>query len=681
MISDFSGSNLLEMPTARFAPEGEFAFTSGRVSPYFTNAVTVQPVPWLEGVLHYTDIQNRLYGPKNFSGGQHYIDKGFDLKLRLLEESSSFPQVAVGFRDIAGTGLFSSEFIVLSRRYYDLDFTLGLGWGNMGTRGQIPNPFGLLSSRFKTRTIKAGEGGNITGQYFRGERASIIGGIAYRTPISGLTIKLELDGNRYQSEPLGNQFKVASPVNLGLTYSYNDWLDLSVGVERGNTLMAQIELHSNLHKSSGMPKFDPPPEKIKLRDLSADVAAARPRTAIDGKDPAQRLTQALEAQGYQVDGVSIEGRRATVVASQGSFRSAPRAVGRAAGIMANEAPPEVEELRYVNLEAGLESSRVTLLRKDLENAAQYQGSPEEIGVHARVEAPGRSRDIPDRQGRYPYFDWNWSPAMRHQIGGPDSPYFYQIFLRLEGELQLTRGLSASGAFAFDIHNNFDSLKLPSDSQLPHVRSDIKNYLKQGKNGVNRLELDYLTNLGSNWYGRASAGIFEEMFGGIGTEVLYKPFGQRWALGADINRVRQRDYDERFDFRSYKITTGHADYYYQLPYYNTLAQVSVGRYLAGDKGITLDLSRRFDSGVVLGAFVTRTNVSAAQFGEGSFDKGIYISIPIDMLSFYSSRSSMGMTWHPLTRDGGQRLVMGKRLYPLLHDSGPEALTRDWAQLLD
>ena len=49
---------------------------------------------------------------------QTYKDKGFDFKLRLLKESSFLPQVAVGFRDIAGSGTFSAEYLVASKFYY-----------------------------------------------------------------------------------------------------------------------------------------------------------------------------------------------------------------------------------------------------------------------------------------------------------------------------------------------------------------------------------------------------------------------------------------------------------------------------------------------------------------------------------------------------------------------------------
>lgn len=52
-----------------------------------------------------------------FSGDQTYKDKAFDLKLRLWEESYWLPQVAVGARDIGGTGLFDAEYLVASKAW------------------------------------------------------------------------------------------------------------------------------------------------------------------------------------------------------------------------------------------------------------------------------------------------------------------------------------------------------------------------------------------------------------------------------------------------------------------------------------------------------------------------------------------------------------------------------------
>ena len=97
-----------------------------------------------------------------------------------------------------------------------------------------------------------------------------------------------------------------------------------------------------------------------------------------------------------------------------------------------------------------------------------------------------------------------------------------------------------------------------------------------------------------------------MFGGVGGELLFRPLGSRWAIGFELNRVRQRDYDQLFSFRNYEVTTGHVDWYYKLPFYNVTTKISAGQYLAGDRGVTIDVSRRFGSGAVFGVFATKTN---------------------------------------------------------------------------
>jgi hypothetical protein len=171
-----------------------------------------------------------------------------------------------------------------------------------------------------------------------------------------------------------------------------------------------------------------------------------------------------------------------------------------------------------------------------------------------------------------------------------------------------------------------------------------------------------------------------MYGGYGGEVLLRPFGSRLAVGLDLNYVRQRDFDQLFTFRDYTVTTGHLSVYYALPIFDLLAQVHVGRYLAGDYGATYELSRRFSSGVRVGGFFTLTDVPFEVFGEGSFDKGFFIAVPLDLLSTRSSTNGASFGFRPLTKDGGQRLSISPRLYDHTSGGNLDGIVRDWDQLL-
>jgi hypothetical protein len=121
-------------------------------------------------------------------------------------------------------------------------------------------------------------------------------------------------------------------------------------------------------------------------------------------------------------------------------------------------------------------------------------------------------------------------------------------------------------------------------------------------------------------------------------------------------------------------------YYDIPKTGVLVAAHVGTYLAGDRGVTFEVSRRFDSGMRVGAWATFTNVTPQQFGEGSFDKGFFITIPFDLFFRQSSPAQGIFAFRPLTRDGGQRLVVSPRLYDLTLDQSLEGITRDWPQLL-
>ena len=233
---------------------------------------------------------------------------------------------------------------------------------------------------------------------------------------------------------------------------------------------------------------------------------------------------------------------------------------------------------------------------------------------------------------------------------------------------------------FDLFNNFDEFANPSVSKIPKVRSDIQEYLSEGQNNIARFKLDYLWSPTKNTFARLDLGYLEEMFGGFGGELYYRPFMSNFSTSIQIHKVRQREYRQRFGFRDYKITTGHLGLYYDF-YGGIQSQLLIGRYLAGDKGATLDLSRRFQNGFTLGVFATKTDLSSEEFGEGSFDKGFYFSIPTD--SFFNDfrQGDISFGLHPLTKDGGAMLNHMNSLYTLYGDTNINSVKRDWSSIND
>jgi hypothetical protein len=169
-----------------------------------------------------------------------------------------------------------------------------------------------------------------------------------------------------------------------------------------------------------------------------------------------------------------------------------------------------------------------------------------------------------------------------------------------------------------------------------------------------------------------------MYGGLSTELLWKPVTSRLGLGVEANYVRKRDYDQPLGVQNYTVFTGHASAYYDFGG-GYQGQLDVGRYLAGDLGATFSMDRVFDNGWEVGAFFTLTDVSAADFGEGSFDKGIRFEIPLSWFLGKPSRQKLGTTIRPIQRDGGQRLIVPGRLYGQVRDAHAEALKGQWSRV--
>ncbi len=139
---------LIQMPTARMLPAGSLAFNWSDVDPYQRGSIIGQPFDWFEASYQYTDVNNALYSlTPEFSGNQSYKDKGFDIKLRLLKETALLPAIAVGMRDLAGTNVFSAEYFVASKRFNNIDISLGMGWGTYANHG-IKNPIRYLGDHY-----------------------------------------------------------------------------------------------------------------------------------------------------------------------------------------------------------------------------------------------------------------------------------------------------------------------------------------------------------------------------------------------------------------------------------------------------------------------------------------------------------------------------------------------------
>ncbi len=649
--SDWGGVGLLQTPTARMSDAGHFSFTVSRTEPYTRENVVAQPFDWLETGFRYINVTNRPYAPGLDQG---YKDKSFDVKLRLWKESAFLPQVAVGGRDISGTGLFSGEYLVASKRTGDFDWSLGLGWGYVGARGNIRNPLGRILPRYDRRNENVvGQGGSFSpGIFFSGPTA-LFGGVQYQSPWDKIILKLEYDGNDYLHEPQLNNRVQRTPWNFGVVYRATNWADLTLGVERGNSLTIGLALHYQLD-ALYTPKVSDPPRV----PLTFERSARQPDWAATSGEIARQTRWHVARIGQRGGDL-----RVTIDGPTAIYWDDP--IDRIALVLHRDAPSDVDRFVLVFRESGMEMvehviDRNAWLAPKVTLLAPGDRRPVLITRPAVQTSRSESRK-PLYENRRPRFESGLSLDYRQTLGGPDGFILFQIGAVERVRWRIRDDTWLQGTLWLALTDNYNKFKTTGDSQLPRVRTFLREYLTTSKLQVPNFQLTHIGRLSNNQYYSVYGGLLEPMFAGVGAEWLFRRFGSGTAFGVDVNTVQQRAFEQNLALREYRTVTGHATLYWDTGWQNIKATVSAGKYLARDVGVTLDLSRTFQNGITLGAFATKTNVTAAQFGEGSFDKGVYVSVPFDAILTRSSSLNASFLWRPLTRDGGVKLDRQSPLY--------------------
>lgn len=686
---DFGGVGLMQMPNGRMAPEGEFNFAITTSDEYLFYNVTLQLMPWLETTLRYTIVNDILYSDDpTFSGDTKYTDKGIDFKLRLLEESDYLPELSVGIRDFSGTGLFDSEYIAATKRYSNkdmgtFDFTLGMGWGYLGTRDNFFNPACKLSDKHCNRPSDfKGNGGSVDlERWFKGP-ASLFGGIEYQTLHDPLRFKVEYDSNDYSQDfpVIRSQKDMApdTPWNIGVLYRLGELVDFRLSYERGNTLVAGFNLSTNFNKMASS-----------WRDTATPTLGSSQPDNLSDVDWKKVNDDLSKIAGYNSNQIFVENETVSILSEQNKYRDRAIAHEKAAAILVNNTPKSLNTFTINERNNGLISSQTVVDRDNYIDVANVNY------INPKIEDATTSKESrPTGQLIYDgfeRFDWGVAPKLAQTLGNPEDFYLFSVGLNGGASYWLTDNIELSGSLYWDLYNNYDQFNYiapPDGTNIPRVRTMFRAYSNEKSLILSNLQLTWFKQHTDSIDQQFYAGYLESMFAGVGTEFLYRPNNSSWAIGADLNLVSQRnpqtylgvykeawqnipEYGRPFQVIDQGFTGFLSGYYFPEwePLSDLAVQVEVGKFLAGDVGTHINVSKQFKSGVIAGAFASLTDLSADEFGEGSFTKGFYISIPFDILTVKPSNNRANFSWQPLTRDGGQKLGRKYSLIELTDEKKP------------
>jgi hypothetical protein len=639
--SDYGTTGLIDIPTARMKADGTLTATAATQSRTNAYSITYQVTPWLEGTFRYTGFNEFFFYDRNYEG-----------KLRLWEEQPFLPQVAVGIRDMVGTGVFGAEYLVASKALGNLDVTLGLGWGRLAGDGLFDNPLKAVSNDFASREFNFGKGGEVSyQQFFSGEEVGLFGGVSYQFDAFPVKLMAEYNPDQYTSEVSQGGRAPAAPWSAAISWEFSP--NAFVTLSRQHNDEWGLQLSASLDSTTLPPK--PPIEYFKS---SLDMTKAELPSGINPDSWYDNLLYDMERSGLQLLEANLDRdtRTANLVIGNKDFSVWADAVARAIRLANLHLPSSIQSMNIVIEDTGHRVHTIRTMRPSRSLPVVTRSYDAEKFVKQIDLLPGRSLSIAENRTSFVTNKINFEAnlANRLQLFDPDDPARYQIYLKLGASLRLPKSWILRGTWGQDIYNNFSDSDRVSDSVLPRVRSDVVSYLREGESGLDALYLEKRGSWQRDLHFRVFGGVLEEMYSGVGGEVLLQPHGSRLAFGVSANWVKQRAFDKSFEHFDYQTTTAFASAYWATPFYNYDMAIHVGRYLAKDVGATLEIRRTFDNGWMIGLWATLTDVPFDDFGEGSFDKGMFFRIPLDGFGGRRTRAAYENRLRPIQRDGGQRL---------------------------
>ena len=609
---------LINIPTARSYDEGVHGVTIYDSDIDQKITLTSNPYDWLEASFFYVNIPSielcrAYFDVRTYCQG--FKDKGFNLKLRIKQEGI-FPAIAIGFMDFAGTGKYSSEYIVSSYGVGKLDMHFGMGWGALGGSSEkIKNPFGYISDSFYSRGGYAGLGGQLNfSNFFSGQEAAPFYGISYSFN-KNVLFQIEKDTILVDGGSLPYPDR-ESDYTIGLNYLINDNFSLGFSYEKGGYSSLKF-----LYKNNPKRSF----KKYEYQQADTSI----------NDDKYTKLIKNLEENGIGVNKISETSRFLGLELTQFIH-------------------PDLNLVEEIISQA----SRDAGIKKDIKKDLKITDLKAVSEIDEAFERSART--IYERQQ---YRGVNTSSNIRFRPFVASREEFFKgaVLAENDTEFVIRENLFFNTNLKYSLADNFDDLIFPPVDTFPaQVRSDVKQYLKNMDQGilVGRAQIDYHLTPKTNHHLMFTGGILEDMFSGYGAEYLYFKPNSNYSYGIEAFKVKKRDYNWGFGHLDYENITMTANLYYRnyglIPFD---MKISAGEYLAGDIGSTIEFSRTFQSGVRFGAFATFTDVSSEDFGEGSFDKGIFFNIPI-----YGNL--INYTWRPLTKDPGAKLIRHHNLNDLL-----------------
>lgn len=647
------------MPSARMGPSGEIGAGYGYVPPYINYSLRFQLTDFLEISGNYRIFKGVEDPVLAYHGFGDFSDKGANVKLSLFSPEASryrLPGLAIGLEDFIGTRAFRASYVVLTQVFLDQNLEISLGFGI----NRIHKWFGGMSwTPFRSHSWDY---------------------------LKTLTFSLEYDAIPYRDETIEKHPKghtKNTPWQLGVKYRLWNSVDLSLAYIRGAKWAFTVSTFYNFGSSKGViPKIhDNLPYRSPVN--YQPLGTLRPPELM-----IQEFVYAFRCQGFDLsegwlcddDGRKVLRLKVTNMV----YREEHLVRKRLNALLSSLTPRDIQKIIVV-----IDVVAMPIQEYHYETCYLQLFKEREIGSYELdVLTTLRESSSPNIYSSKLLFKrdlewWNLEilPKTHTLFGSASGKFKYALGVAaningfLFSEIFYTIGL---GYYFTSYLNKVHDVDCLNPSQIINVRTDIVNYYKQKSITIDEAYLEKIWNWGKSWYSRVSIGLFEPEYGGFAIEWLYYPVNSPWAIGVEFAVLKKRapkgvDFTDKVrkldGFKPHYVKFLGSQYflnlYYDWRYTGLEFKASIGKFLANDYGIRTEISRYFPSGLRIGFWYTYTNAKDIINNAIYHDKGVFFSVPLDILYTRTSRTRWGYGMSAWLRDVGAAASTGGRLYDIIN----------------
>jgi hypothetical protein len=660
-------TGVIETPNARIMPDWSMRFFLNQDQPFTYFGFTTTPLPFLETNFHVTRIDS-ITAFDGYGYGS-YKDKSFNLKLLLQDETETLPSLVFGLDDFWGTALYSSKYVALGKEIGYFDFTLGYAKGRLG---------GEDISKYST-TGNSGGDDNSALQFVKDTNWSggkPFGSVVFKAhPKLNLLaeyspIKYELDKQNAFYD--GTNFdKPKSNINLGLKYFYSPNSTLSLAYTRGNNFAFGYTYQFGF-SNDGMfdrlpdPKWEANEKKLnEYKDISDTEFTAK-------------LSNEIAAEKFKKVTSEIADNKIWVEFDNSRYNSDLKAAGRAISTVDEVAPQNYETIYATVKQKDVPIKTFKVTRKEfdafenekvsstyIKDAVVISNNYEKLYKEFKEDTENTFKS---EKLNIDGFNYSLGMSANSVLNRKEDPFAIKLGLKLDLDYDFSNGFFSSGSISHPFYNSIKDL--PSDDDVTSnlsVNTQLLDYSKYDSTQLNNFTLGYMTKFPYESFARVEMGYLDTAFTGIDLE-LYKPlFDDRFGIGLQYQVAYKRYINNMlkiYDDTKYDATFLNL-YALLSPKYDIHMGLKIGEFMAGDRGVKVDLSRNYKE-FSMGLFATFTNsdkVFTDAENKGYIDKGIYLKVPLEVFTFKNIKKVLTYNLKPWTRDVGKYIESPNSLYPM------------------